>query len=150
MVGGELAARSDKRLRQVAATQRKRVATTPMGSAERASAALDLVKAEQAQRNVRGGYWIASTNPDAAARGLQGHVLRRDLRRVALLSDGAAAIVERYDLMDWRSALDLMENDGPHAVIRASREAENSDPQAERWPRGKVHDDATAVFCAPA
>jgi hypothetical protein len=45
--------------------------------------------------------------------------------------------------------LDLMENDGPQAVIRAICEAENSDPEAERWPRGKVHDDATAALCAP-
>lgn len=101
---GEPAARSDKRPRQ-----------------------------PDAKRNVRGGYWIASANPDAAARGRQGHVLRGDVRRAALLSDGAAAVVERYDLMDWRSALDLMEKDGPQAVVRAARGAE----------------DATVVFCAP-
>jgi hypothetical protein len=66
-----------------------------------------------------------------------------------LLSDGAAAVVERYDLMDWRSALDTMEKDVPQAIIRATRDAEDSDPESERWPRSKAHDDATAVLCLP-
>jgi hypothetical protein len=26
---------------------------------------------------------------------------------------------------------------------------ENSDAQGARWPRGKVHDDATVIFCEP-
>lgn len=133
MAAGEVAARSDKRQRRAAAKR----------------SALDaLVKAAPTQRNVRGGYWIASTNPDAAARGLQGHVERKEFLRAALLSAGAAAAVERYDLMDWRSALDTMQKHGPQAVIQATREAENSDPQAVRWPRSEAHDDATAIFWA--
>jgi hypothetical protein len=149
LAGGQLAVRSDKRLKQVTTAERERARALETGDPERDAALLDLVKAERAQRNVRGGYWIASTNPDAAARGLQGHVGRGGLRRAALLSDGAAAVVDRYELTDWRSALDVMEKDGPQAIIRAARSAEDSDPQAERWPRYKVHDDATVVFCTP-
>ena len=126
MTDGTQVARSDKRLSQLAPEERDR-----------------------ARRNVRGGYWIASANPDAAARGRQGHIGRGDLRRAALLSDGAAAAVERYELMDWASALDVMDKDGPRAIIKAARDVENSDPQAERWPRSKVHDDATVVLCLP-
>ena len=126
LADGTQVARSDKRLSQLAPAER-----------------------ERARRNVRGGYWIASANPDAAARGRQGHIGRGDLRRAALLSDGAAAVVERYELLDWGSALDAMDKDGPQAIIRAARDAEESDPQAERWPRGKVHDDATVVLCRP-
>jgi len=137
MAGGQLAVRSDKRLRHLAAKE-----------GERGSALADAVKAERTQRNVRGGYWIASMNPDAAARGLQGHVNRKELLRAALLSDGAAAAVERYDLMDWRSALDMMERHGPQAVIQAMREAEKSDPEAVRWPRDNAYDDATVIFWA--
>lgn len=149
LAGGVQAARSDKRLSEIAAPERERARTAKCGTPERNSALVDLVEAERAQRNVRGGYWIASANPDAAARGHQGHISRRELCRAALLSDGAAAVVERYNLMDWRAALDTMEKDGPQAIIRAARDAEDSDPQAERWPRSKVHDDATAVFCVP-
>jgi len=63
-----------------------------------------------------------------------------------LLSDGAAAAIDRYELMDWRSALDVMEKHGPQALIQATRGAEESDPKALRWPRSKIHDDATAIL----
>ena len=126
LADGTQVARSDKRLSQLAPAERDR-----------------------ARRNVRGSYWIASANPDAAARGRQGHIGRGDLRRAALLSDGAAAVVERYELLDWRSALDAMDEGGPRAIIRAARDAEDSDPLAERWPRSNVHDDATVVLCTP-
>jgi Protein phosphatase 2C len=149
MSRGQLAVRSDKRLRQVAISEREHVMATHIEGRERTSALVDLVNAERAHRNVRRGYWIASANPDAAAHGLQGHVRDGDVHRVALLSDGAASIVERYNLMDWRSALDLMEKGGPQEIIRAVRKTEDSDPKAERWPRSKPHDDATAVFCMP-
>lgn len=149
MAGGVLAARSDKRLSQIAKAERERARVAKRGTPEADTAIADLARAERAQRNVRGGYWIASANPDAAARGRQGHVDRRDLRRAALLSDGAAAAVDRYDVMDWRSALDAMEKDGPRAIIRAARDAADSDPRMERWPRSKPHDDATAVLCLP-
>lgn len=149
VAGGSIAARTDKRLSNVAVPERERARTAKQGTPERDSTLAALVKAERSQRNVRGGYWIASANPDAAAHGQQGHIALRQLRRAALLSDGAAAAVERYDLMDWRSALDLVDKDGPQAIIQAVRDAEASDPQLNRWPRSKVHDDATAVFCAP-
>jgi hypothetical protein len=126
MADGTQVVRSDKRLSQLMPDERDR-----------------------ARRNVRGGYWIASANPDAAARGRQGHIGRGNLRRAALLSDGAAAVVERYELMDWGSALDAMDKDGPRAIIRAARDAESSDPRAERWPRSKAGDDATVVLCLP-
>jgi hypothetical protein len=148
LAGGSIATRTDKRLSKVAVPERERATAAKRGTPERDSTLAALVKAERSQRNVRGGYWIASANPDAAAHGRQGHIGRRQLRRAALLSDGAAA-VERYGLMDWRSVLDLMDKDGPQAIIQAVRDAEDSDPQVKRWPRSKVHDDATAVFCAP-
>jgi hypothetical protein len=31
-------------------------------------------------------------------------------------------------------------------LIDRVRAAERDDPRGERWPRGKVHDDATAVY----
>lgn len=147
MTGGRFTVRSDKRLSQVAAAERAHLAGIRRDSIERDSALAHLVRAERAKRNVRGGYWIASADPDAAAHGRQGHVGRRDLCRAALLSDAAAAAVERYELMDWAAALDLMESEGPQAIIRAARDAEDSDAQAERWPRSKPHDDATVVLC---
>jgi len=36
---------------------------------------------------------------------------------------------------------------GPEAIITQVRAAEASDPDGQRWPRGKRHDDASAAFC---
>jgi hypothetical protein len=146
---GEPVARSDKRLSGVAGAERERVRSSAPGTPARLEAIAELIKVERAHRNVRDGYWIAATNPDAAARGRQGHVRRGTLRRAALLSDGAASAVDRYGLMDWGQALDAIENNGPGHLIRQVRSAESSDPDGARWPRCKAGDDATVVFCAP-
>jgi len=45
--------------------------------------------------------------------------------------------------------LDIMSTDSPEHVINLVREAE-TDPAGERWPRGKVHDDATTAYCKPS
>ena len=146
---GSPVARSDKRLNDVAVAERKQVMSTAPGTQARQEALAALVKAERAHRNVRGGYWIAATNPDAAARGRQGHVRRGALCRAALLSDGAASVVERYGLMDWGQVLDAIESQGPGHLIEQVRAAESSDPDGARWPRIKARDDATVLFCAP-
>lgn len=146
---GEPVARSDKRLSDIAVAERKRVMSTAPGTAARQEALAALIKAEQAHRNVRDGYWIAATNPDVAARGRQGHVRRGTLRRAALLSDGAASAVERYGLMDWGRALDAIESQGPDYLVRQVRSAESADPDGARWPRIKAGDDATVLFCTP-
>ncbi|MFG3703393.1 hypothetical protein ACGF7U_01445 [Micromonospora sp. NPDC047670] len=36
---------------------------------------------------------------------------------------------------------------GSAELIRRVRAAEDSDPQGDRWPRGRTHDDATAAYC---
>lgn len=137
---GEPVARTDKRLSGIAVAERKRVEATEPGTPAWQEAIADFLKAERAHRNVRNGYWIAATNPDAAARGRQGHVRRGTLRRAALLSDGAASAVDRYGLMDWGQALDDMESRGPGYLIQQVRSAEELD---------KAGDDATVVFCMP-
>ena len=146
---GEPVARSDKRLADIAGAERERVRSTVPGTAAREEAFADLIKAERAHRNVRGGYWIAAANPDAAARGRQGHLRRGTLRRAALLSDGAASAVDRYGLMDWGQALEAIERQGPGYLIERVRSAEASDPEGRRWPRSKAGDDATVMFCTP-
>ena len=148
LVTGEPVARSDKRLGGIAAAERKRVEATAPGTAARREAIAELIKAERDHRNVRNGYWIAATNPDAAARGRQGHVRRGTLRRAALLSDGAANAVDRYGLMDWGQALDVIESRGPGYLIQQVRSAEKSDVDGART-RSAAGDDATVVFCTP-
>jgi hypothetical protein len=65
----------------------------------------------------------------------------------AVLSDGATRLVDRFSLLDWTDFLGILAEQGPEAIITQVRAAEASDPDGQRWPRGKRHDDASAAFC---
>lgn len=94
-------------------------------------------------RNQPGGFWVASTKPEAAYEAVQGTL--RDVSRAALLSDGASRYVDMFALGDWPDLLNLLEKTGPAELLAHVREAETAAPKP---PREKHHDDATAVFLA--
>jgi hypothetical protein len=98
-------------------------------------------EAVRAARNSPDGFWVASTRPEAAYEALTGEA--SDVRRAALLSDGASRLVERFGLMDWTELLDLLGREGPEELIRRTRASEAQGPEL---PRGKRYDDATAVL----
>jgi hypothetical protein len=97
-------------------------------------------------RNRPGGFWVASTAPQAAAEALAGTVATDSLRRMLVCTDGVARLVDFFGL-GWPDVFDLAERGGPPALIRAVRAQEAEHP--ERLRRGgrrfKSHDDATAV-----
>lgn len=104
-------------------------------------------EAVRAARNSPGGFWVASTRPDAAYRAVTGNVPVKEVRCAGIFSDGAARLVERFGLMDWAGLLRLLDEAGPAELIRRTRAAERAETDAERSRRrGKHHDDATAVF----
>jgi hypothetical protein len=70
------------------------------------------------------------------------------LRGVALLSDGATRLVDRFGLAGWPELLATLRTGGPAALIAANRAAEAGDPDGARWPRTKITDDATALWWA--
>jgi hypothetical protein len=88
----------------------------------------------------------AAADPGAAAMAATGVLPAAGLRAVALLSDGATRIVDRYDVLTWPQAIDVVRDKGPEALITQVRAAEDSDPARERWPRFKFKDDATIVY----
>ena len=89
---------------------------------------------------------LSAANPEAAAHALTRTIPRQKLHRAAVLSDGAAALVD-YGLATWEEILDILQNTGPAELIHRIRRAETSDPHGDRWPRYKISDDATAAFC---
>ncbi|WP_346042626.1 hypothetical protein [Actinomadura chokoriensis] len=93
-------------------------------------------------RNSPGGFWVASTKPEAAYEGLTGEVPVEGLKRAAVLSDGASRLVERFGHMEWDDLLQLLDEEGPTELVRRTRAAEATGTK----PRGKQYDDATAVF----
>jgi hypothetical protein len=88
----------------------------------------------------------AKASPDIAQAARTGMISADGLRGVALLSDGATRITDRYGLLGWPTALDLIREHGPAALIHQVRVAEAADPAGARWPRSKISDDATVIW----
>ncbi len=101
-------------------------------------------------RNQPGGFWVASTKPEAAGEALTGSTPLSDLDAVAMLSDGATQLADRFNLMSWPELLAVLRKGGPAELITRTREAEASDPTGTRWPRARTSDDASAIWWTTA
>ena len=91
-------------------------------------------------RNQAGGFWVASTSPEAAYEAVQGTCEIADDSSVLLLTDGVTRLVEFYG-QTWDSLAAEAAARGPAALISAVRRREAEQP----LPYGKQHDDATAI-----
>jgi hypothetical protein len=107
----------------------------------------ELVAAQRRHRNQPGGYWVAGAKSAAAYQAVTGSRPLDQVSRAALLSDGVSCLVEPYAMVDWTELLTLLQQHGPTHAITRVREAEDTDPTGDRWPRYKRSDDATAAFC---
>ncbi len=96
------------------------------------------------RRNVPGGFWVVGARPDAAAEALTGSVPVAELACAAVLTDGAARLVQRFG-WTWADLLTALDREGPAAVVAATRAAERAEPPTD--PDDKVHDDATVALC---
>jgi hypothetical protein len=143
--GDDVQAITDLRGQEVVADLRSATFAHPIGSEAHATNRRAMVELQRSYRNAANGYWVAAGHPAAADHAITGQISLTDVRRAAVLSDGAAALVE-YGQADWKDLLGALEHGGPSSVVRDVREAERSDPDGVRWPRFKTSDDATVVF----
>lgn len=140
---------SDDRVSHTAELERREADRWPIGSDEKEHILKNLMKPlELAARNVHGGYWIAATDPEAVAEAVVGEIPAANVRRIAVLTDGAARAIT-FGLTDWAGLLSLLNHHGPDHLIDLVRAAENADPAGIRHPRNKRSDDATAVYAQP-
>ncbi|QVQ50486.1 protein phosphatase 2C domain-containing protein [Spiractinospora alimapuensis] len=119
------------------------------GTPEHSRAWSDYAATLADHRNQPGGFWVASTDPSAADEAIAGRVPLDQVNAVALLSDGASRLVDRFRLTTWRATLDSLAHAGPADLIDQVRTAEHGDPDGRRWPRAKNHDDATVIYGHP-
>lgn len=140
---------SDDRVSRTAAAERTEVDRYPIGDPRKADALIPMKHAELAARNQPGGYWIAATDPDAVNEAITGEVPAANVRRLAVLTDGAARAVTTFGICDWADLLLLLALDGPDHLIDLVREAEAADAAGITHPRNKTSDDATAVYAQP-
>jgi hypothetical protein len=137
---------SDERVSGTAAAERFLADSHPIGSGEKNDALIRMKRAELAMRNRNDGFWIAAADPAAASHAVTSRIATEDLRRFAVLTDGAARIVGLFEELSWREVLDLAEKQGPETVLRRVRATEEADPNGIRWPRNKRSDDATIAL----
>ena len=100
----------------------------------------------RARRNQPGGYWIAKDDPRAAEEAVTGAVPLADLSRLALLSNGAARVVDPYRLASWADLLNLCQDSGPAEVLRRLREHEAKVGFGAGTSTAD-QDDATVAYC---
>ncbi len=100
----------------------------------------------RAWRNVPGGFWTAGADPRAAEEAVVGTA---PLGPFLAMTDGASRAVEVFGDLSWEGAFDLVRHRGPGSLVRRVRELEAADPTRQRFPRGKVRDDATALWWTP-
>ncbi|RZT14797.1 protein phosphatase 2C-like protein [Kribbella sp. VKM Ac-2569] len=99
------------------------------------------LKSVRRLRNKPGGFWAASTEPQAAYEAVVGTTDRADVDVIAILSDGASRFTERYG-HSWEELLDVLTAEGPRRLIDLVREHD----AASTTPGWKRYDDASVVL----
>jgi hypothetical protein len=94
-------------------------------------------------RNKPGGFWVASTDPEAPYRAITGSAAFQPGTEIGIFTDGVSRLVESYGY-EWQHVFSILETGGPDSVIALVRGAERERP----LPDVKQHDDATAVLIA--
>jgi hypothetical protein len=143
----ELRVVTDDHEAKIGARFRGQMDVSPNDTPEHENAHREYVENLRAHRNRPGGFWVASTDPEAAGQALTGSVPRAQVHAAAVLSDGASRLVDRFGLATWGEVLKTLDMQGPRELLRRVREAEAGDPTGSRWPRGKTHDDASVAYC---
>ena len=106
----------------------------------------DVIRRNRTLANRDGGYWVL----DLTDRWLH-HVQRRVLAwetgaHLLLLSDGFYRLVDTFGFYTELELFEAALERGLGELARELRLAESEDPECVRYPRIKVHDDATALL----
>ncbi|MFF4243239.1 integrase [Streptomyces sp. NPDC001822] len=126
---------SDPREELVCRPYRSALADLPEGGDEYGRLLRDM----RANRNRHGGFWVAKDDPRAADEAITGSRPVSQITGVALLSNGAARLVDPFRLADWPDVLATLASRGPDDVVRRVRRAESG--------RAVTADDATIAYC---
>lgn len=99
------------------------------------------VELVRSSRNNLGGFWVASTKPDAAYHAIRGTTDLKPGAEVALFTDGVTRLVDYYG-QTWDSLFNLLRDLQPQGLVKFVRDMERQ----EKVPFGKRHDDATVAY----
>jgi hypothetical protein len=96
-------------------------------------------------RNAEGGFFTAAADPSVAGRAVTGTLARAAVDGLAAVTDGLGRWVDVFRLGGWADLYAVLAGAGPLAAVAQVRAAEAADPAGATHPRGKCHDDATAI-----
>jgi hypothetical protein len=103
----------------------------------------------QRLRNSPAGFWVASTQPEAAANAVTGSVPGESVEAVYLLTDGIGRFVDLFGLGDWAEFARVVDDQGGIEIVSRIRatERERLPPMSllDNGRRLKQHDDATVI-----
>jgi hypothetical protein len=144
---GDVQVVTDRTLESIAVRERSAVYDLKIGTPEHTAAVLSMVRVQMALRNRPGGYWVAAADPSAAEHALTGHFGSGDVARAAVLTDGAARLVEPFEVLSWPQLMALLAAGSGRDLISRTRSVERDDPRGHKWPRYKTSDDAAVAYC---
>lgn len=133
----------DQAIERICSSEPEALEGLRFGTPEHAAALNQLMKCQTEYRNQNDGWWVAAAEPSAAYHAETLAVPRSLLSRAVVLTDGATRPVDQMRLYEWRQYLDMLDDRSPAGLIEQVRDIEKSDPDGRRFPRTKLHDDAT-------
>jgi hypothetical protein len=140
---------SDDRLDRLGLTQASlyRERLTSGAGYGRAHAAIlrELQAGQRTRRKVPGGYWIASANPEAAMHAIIRILPTASLEWIVLATDGAVDTARHLGLDDWEAIARSDQARLSSLLQQCHGWEEEADPDGQRCPRAKRHDDKAIV-----
>lgn len=101
----------------------------------------ELQAGQRAGRNVPGGYWIASADPEAAMHAVTLALPAASLDWIVLATDGVIDTARHLGLDDWQ-AIACSDQARLSGLLQQCHEWEkDTDPDGRQYPRAKRHDD---------
>jgi hypothetical protein len=136
---------TDPRIKNLFLTPRRAVLAAPTGSAEREARVAELVAVQRRMLGGEPGFWVAGADPQAAMKAVMGG-FHDGVTGVAVMTAGAARLVDLFGTVGWSDAFDLLRAEGPGGWIGRIRGLEAADADLTCWPRYEASADASIAF----
>ncbi|WP_028778104.1 hypothetical protein [Shimazuella kribbensis] len=109
----------------------------------------ELIELEDTYRNQDNGFYVASIDPIICNRALTGKRVLNPSQNwnIALISDGLTRLVDTFrTIPSWEKFISYLAKTPAIEVINHIRSIEHSDPNGQKFPRFRKHDDISMLM----
>jgi|AntRauTorcE11897_2_1112592.scaffolds.fasta_scaffold00095_16 hypothetical protein len=96
-------------------------------------------------KNTKNGYWVLGFEKQAIDNALTGFIENNNYE-ILLMSDGFYAIKDKYQTANYNQIFEIAKKEGIKQIYKNIRQIEEQDYSANKYPRFKKSDDASAVY----